>query len=118
MARRNFDPDGCNQALLTGPLTLEDNFLYVGDGNIENRHFSVWPRTYSIDESSGVPTVIGSNGEVVIKVGDQARFGGSSIPEGNTFWMENLVSPLPERFDKNQPVWGMCSYSRTDLELD
>lgn len=106
MARRNYDPDASETALLTGELVIVENCLYVvGDGSSE-RYLPIWPRLYTLDESSVIPAVLDESGEVVFRIGERAYLGGSGGRGDNI--ANRLVTPVPDRCDSSL-VWHVGS---------
>lgn len=100
MAQRNYDPDGFNDALLTGTLQVKNDCLFVGDALV------IWPRLYTLDESGDVPTVLDESGEVVFRVGEKAYLGGSGTDNNRSWFLERLIEPIPEWCDF-QEIWNM-----------
>lgn len=101
MARRNYEPDGFNDALLTGELRVENNCLFVGDSLV------IWPRLYTLDERGEIPTVLNESGDIVFRIGEKAYVGGSSARISNLSWhLKRLIEPIPERC-ADQEIWNM-----------
>ncbi|MEM7331666.1 MAG: hypothetical protein AAF490_06215 [Chloroflexota bacterium] len=98
MARRNFDPDAFEEALLVGELVVMNDCLFVqGDGSTD-LYLIIWPRLFTVDNSGSLPTVLDENGADVFQVGELAYLGGSSRSANDIERIQTqLVEPIPDR---------------------
>ncbi len=84
-------------ALMTGKLVLEDDYLRV------NGTLIIWQPDYFLNSNNENIEILGRNGEVVARVGEEVYIGGGEMP---LEYVNRIIKePLPQ--DCEGPYWLM-----------